>query len=248
MTRNFILPFFLLLLLTCQRLSAQKTEDVVILKNGTVVHGVLMKDTSGNHVRVINHYGDIWVFEKKDVDSLKKERPYEYIAKTFNRAGFEFDMNAACMVRSTSNAIGSANIVGFNAFFGYRGKKACSSGAEIGLEFYDWMEIPVSASFRLRTSYRALSPFLAFRLGYTIPAEKRPNDWDYSYTGLGGYHSSVGFGIERIINSNSSFIISFTYHYQELNYHLTPLYQYLQNRSRTETYSRFRLSLGYAFR
>ncbi len=248
MHQNFILPVILLFLLNCLSLSAQKTEDVVILKNGTVVRGVLMKDTSGNHVRIINHSGDTWVFNKMEVDSLKKERPYEYNAKIFNRSGFEVCMNTEFMVRSGSNAVGSGIIPGFNAFFGYRGKRACSSGAEIGLEFYQWMEIPISASFRLRTSYRALSPFLAFRIGYTLPAEKRPDDWEYSYTGLGGYHSSVGFGIERIISSNSSFLITFTYHYQELNYHLNPLYLYAQDRTRTETYSRFRLSMGYAFK
>ena len=128
-------------------------------------------------------------------------------------------------MRSSGSAIGKAAIPGINIAAAYRFNPYLSAGTEIGMEFYEWMEIPFSAYLRVRTSGRALSPFAFLRAGYTLPAEKRSDDWNYTYKSLGGANTAIGLGIERIINENASLILSFSYHYQELNYRLTALQQ-----------------------
>ena len=151
-------------------------------------------------------------------------------------------------MRSGGASIGKTIIPGLNMGVGYRFNHLLSAGTEAGIEFYEWMEMPFSVCLRVRASRRAVSPLFLLRTGYTIPLEKRQNDWDYEYESFGGVHTSIGAGLERIINENTAFLLTIAYHYQELNYHLTPLHQWVQERDRSETYSRLRLSVGYVFK
>ena len=240
---NLILPFLLMSNAFCQRL-----EDVIYLSNGGKIHGTILKDSTFHNVRILNHAGDIWAFDPAEIDSIKREKPFEYRALQFNQRGFEYGVNAELLLRSGNNALGKAAVPGLTMGMGYRFNPNLSSGAEIGIEFYDWMEVPLSASFRMRASGRALSPLIFLRAGYTIPAEKRRDDWDFKYDSNGGIHTSIGAGIERIINKSTSFLFTFSYHYQELNYHLPPLHQWVQERDRKESYSRLRLGVGYMFK
>jgi hypothetical protein len=242
----FILPAFLVIN-TCNTW-CQKKEDVIYLSDGSIIRGIVQTDSTSGTIRILNHAGDTWVFNLSAVDSLKRERPFEYKALLFNQHGFEYNINAEFLIRSRNNAIGNAVIPGIDMVFGYRINPYFSAGAGMGMEFFETMEIPLSLSVRARISGRALSPLILVKAGYTLPAEKRPSDWDYNYTSYGGFNGTVGLGIERILNENASFLLSFSYHYQALNYYLTPLGPWIQERTRTEVYSRFRFTLGYIFK
>ena len=226
----------------------QKKEDVVYLSDGSVIRGIAQKDSAAGLIRIVNHAGDTWVFNLSEVDSLTREKPFEYKALLFNRNGFEFNINAEFLIRSKNNAIGNAVIPGIDLVFGYRINPYFSAGAGMGMQFYELMEIPFSVSVRARTSCRALSPLVLVKAGYTMPAEKRPSDWNYDFTSYGGFNGTVGLGIERILSENASFLLTFSYHYQALNYQLTPLGTWAQERTRKEIYSRFRFTLGYIFK
>jgi hypothetical protein len=238
---------FLFVILSNDALS-QRKEDVIYLSNGTIIRGVVQKDSISNSIRILNHAGDTWVFDWSLVDSVKREKSFEYKAMLFNQSGFEFSMNAEFLIRSGNSAIGKAVIPGVDLVFGYRINPWVSAGTEIGMQFYELMEIPFSISFRARLSGRALSPLALLKAGYTLPAEKRKSDWEYEYESHGGFHSTIGIGIERILNDNASLLFSFSYHYQALNYHLIPLQPYVRERDRTEAYSRVRLAVGYVFK
>ena len=228
--------------------SAQRLEDVIYLSNGGKIHGTIIQDSSYQNIRIMNHAGDIWAFDPAEIDSIKREKSFDYRAVQFNQRGFDYGVNAGLLLRSGNNALGKSVIPGLTIGVGYLFNPYLSSGVELGAEFYEWMEIPLSVCFRLRASDRALSPLILLRTGYTIPAEKRKDDWDYKFESYGGLHSSVGAGIERIINKSTSLLFTFSYHYQELNYHLIPLQQFLQERDRKESYSRLRLVVGYMFK
>jgi hypothetical protein len=226
----------------------QKKEDVVYLTDGSIIRGIIKKDSASSSVRILNHAGDTWVFNMADIDTITREKPFEYKAILFSQKGFEFNINAEFLIRSRENAIGNAVIPGIDIVFGYRINPFFSAGAAFGMEFYEAMEIPFSLTLRAKASGRALSPLALVKTGYTMPAEKRPSDWDYDYTSYGGFNGTFGLGIERIINENASFLISFSYHYQALNYTLTPLGTWVHERTRKESYNRFCFTLGYIFK
>jgi len=229
-------------------LSAQKLEDVIYLSDGSIIRGIILEDSSGSITKILNHAGDVWAFNTLEIDSVKREKPFEYKALKFNQPGMEYNINAELLMRSNTNAVGNAVIPGLIIGAGYRFCQYFTAGADFGMEFYEQMAIPVSVSLRVKPSSRALSPFVILRTGYTLPTENRPDDWDFEYDNFGGIHYTIGGGLEKIMNENTSFLFTFSYHYQELRYHLSPLHQWVQERDRTEAYSRFRITLGYVFR
>lgn len=248
MKNHIFIPAVLLFIALFQdHATAQRKEDVIYLSEGSVIHGRII-DSTGNKVKILNNAGDIWAFNREAIDSVKLERIFEYRAGKFSQPGFEFNINGEFMMRSRSNAVGRAVIPGITMQFAYRIAPFLSAGIETGIEFYEWTEIPFSACITLRTSRRALSPLFFIRTGYTIPAEKRRDDSDFSYRSSGGNHISAGIGIERVLSENASFLFTFAYHSQKLRYHLEPLHQWVQERDRTEFYSRFRLTVGYVFK
>ncbi len=248
--KNGFLLFITLLLLNINTndILAQRKEDVIYLSNGSIIHGKIMSDSAGQNIKILNHAGDTWAFELNEIDSVKQEKPFEYKAMLFNKPGFEFGINAEFLARSGHNAIGKAVIPGVILGVAYRVNPYVSLGPEIGMVFYDLMEVPLAVSLRVRSSKNSISPVLFLNAGYTLPAEKHPDDWEYKYQGTGGINSAAGIGLEKIINENTSFLFSLSYHYQELNYHLTPLFQWAQERDRTEAYSRFCIKMGFVFR
>ncbi len=157
-------------------------------------------------------------------------------------------MDAEFLLRSGSNAIGRAVIPGIGLGYGFRINEHLCTSVETGMQFYEHMEIPVSLSARARVTEKAVAPLLFVRTGYTIPGEKREDDPDYSYRSREVWNFTAGAGIERIINGNTALLFTVSWHYQELNYHLSPLHQWVLERDRKEAYSRFRITLGYIFK
>ncbi len=151
-------------------------------------------------------------------------------------------------MHSGQELVGKPIIPAISLGYSYRLKDGISVGTSMGFEFYEWLEIPWSVFVRMRMTDGVVSPVLIAKTGYTLPAEKREKAWDYSYTGKGGAHVTLGIGVEKILNENASFLFSFTWHYQELNYHLKPQHQWVQERDRTETYNRLQISIGYIFK
>jgi len=250
-TTSFIRVFLTAFVLTLNSTDAwaQRFEDVIYLKNGSIVRGMIISDTTGSgNTLILSNSGDTWAFDKAEIDSVGREKKFEYKAVLFNTKGSEFKVDAEFLLRSGNNAIGRAVIPGIGIGYGLRINKHFCTSVETGMQFYEYMEIPVSLSMRARVTERAIAPLLFIRTGYTIPGEKREDDFDYSYSSRGGVNFATGAGIERIINGNAALLLTFSWHYQELNYHLSSLHQWVQDRDRKEAYSRFRITLGYVFR
>ena len=242
------LIFTFFLFFTNESLHGQKTEDVIYLKDGSIMRGIILEDTITGKVRILNHAGDTWSFGKDTIDSVRQEKPFQYKAFIFNREGSEFNFDGSLLIRSGNSAVNKAVVPCLHLGYGYRFGPYTEAGLITGFEFYEQAMLPLSLQGRFRLTSRAVSPFMLVGSGYTFQAEKKDEDWDYSYKGKGGVHFTAGVGIERILNENASFLISFAYQYQELNYHLTPKHQWVQERNRTETYNRIRISLGYVFK
>jgi len=240
--------FFLLLLYLPVLSFSQKLEDVVYLKNGSIIRGRLISDNTGNHVRILNHSGDVWSFALAEVDSLKSEKVYHYEAAIYNEDGMEISIGGGLLVRSESHAISKSLIPCITLGYSYRLLSIFSGGIETGIDFYDWMILPASASMRIRNSLSPVSSFIQFKGGYSFPLESRPDDYQYSYDGKGGINASVGLGMERIISNNMALTISFAYQYQEMNFHLSPLTPWSVERDRKESYNRLRINLIYIFK
>ena len=116
---------FVFLLLTfipgARDVFAQKEEDVIYLSNGSVIHGIILADSTEKRIRIMSHNGDIWSFTRSDIDSLKHEKPIDFKAVAFTQTGSAFSFMGALLIRSGNNVIGKPLIpsvsLGYNYLF-----------------------------------------------------------------------------------------------------------------------------------
>lgn len=229
------------------KIYGQKKEDVVYLNNGSVLRGIIKTDTSNNKISILNHAGDIWVFTFDEIDSVEREKIFDYKTYIFNKNGFEFKVNTTILARSGDHSIGKDIIPGIDITLGYRlGHFSFNTG--LGLQSYDQFQLPIFEELRLRLSGSSVAPFFLLKGGYTFSIEKKEDDWQYSYKNKGGLNLTTGFGMEIISGEKTSLLFSISYHYQRLNYKLTPLNQWVAERKRSEEYNRFCFSIGALFK
>lgn len=65
--------FLFMLILTCSTTAAQDYQDVVHLKNGTVVRGVIVEHVPDESVRIRTLDGSVWVFDYEEVARITRE-------------------------------------------------------------------------------------------------------------------------------------------------------------------------------
>ena len=64
---------FLFIVIIPQTRASDSMEDVVYLKNGSVVRGQIIEHVPGKYLRVRTIGGSVFVFEESDIDVIKKE-------------------------------------------------------------------------------------------------------------------------------------------------------------------------------
>lgn len=71
---KFIKAIFILLLLLPLFSSGQTNlEDVVYLKNGNIVHGIIVEQIINQTIKIKTKYGDIFIFRMDEIDKIIKE-------------------------------------------------------------------------------------------------------------------------------------------------------------------------------
>jgi len=68
-----VLPFLALLLICATSLGAQEMEDVVYLKDGTVVRGVIIETVPNQSIRIRTRDGSVYVYTFNLIDRMTKE-------------------------------------------------------------------------------------------------------------------------------------------------------------------------------
>lgn len=72
MMSRFFLLLFGFLAVARAACAQQADQDVVYLKNGSVIHGIVV-EARPDMVRLVNGYGDILVFEMSDIEKIIKD-------------------------------------------------------------------------------------------------------------------------------------------------------------------------------
>ena len=89
--------------------SAQQSQEVVYLKNGSVIHGSVLETIPGVSIKVRNSVGDIMVYPMEDVEKITKEAaaPVSSSSPARERLTLNLSLEAAAPVSSSSPASGS---------------------------------------------------------------------------------------------------------------------------------------------
>lgn len=146
----------------------QNLQDVVYLKNGSVIHGIIIEQIPNQTIKLETVYRDIFVYQMDEIERITKE--------SFTISN-EIEPSYKGLEPGYQGILeGSANLGYYDLIFSakyincYRVNSYFSVGVGTGIKYYMDREvpsIPVYIDFRTNIPTRKkVSPYFAFDIGY----------------------------------------------------------------------------------
>ncbi len=253
-----ILIFVFTAMLFFSPAGAQKLQDVVFLKNGSILRGEIIKIEMNESITLLNDCGDIWVINQADIEKIEKQ---PVVNKTFvkrdtadnivyKRKGFYSNINVGFLFGGDMETPFPPLSLLFVS--GYQFDWGLATGVGLGLDLLTESYMPVIADIRYNFRNSRVSHYVYVQGGYAIAIES-PDPYDYDYYGSygsdlkskGGYLINPGIGFKLNFNERNAFSFGIGYKYSEI-YHTYKEYNG-QEIERTIKYNRVSLSFGYHF-
>jgi hypothetical protein len=200
----------------CTNIFAQKNkqEDVLYLKNGSVIRGEIIEQKIGDNLKIQLLGGSVFVFAETELDSIKREAVFtklkdksDYFAKTkgyrnMTEGGFiighEFsnDWWGGYSSRTDWGVM-------LHTVNGYQFNRYLYTGIGLGIEkniTYRENFAPIYARVAYDMLKKKTTPYIFTDLGYVLNWTKLENYLE-DYKNKGGLYFSTGLGV-RVFNSS----------------------------------------------
>jgi hypothetical protein len=227
------------------QLSAQKTKDVLYLKNGSMVYGKLIEIIDDQY-KIQTSDGSVFIYKSEEVEKFAKVSPTFDGRKT---DGFIFSLEAGLLVGAQDSRYEAP--FSFNILAGSTFKTVNSLSFGSGIEYFGRPFTPLFIEYKHIIYDRKTSPFVFARGGGVIPfgADEQTSSVVYSYdTGpkdyKGGASFTFGTGISWAKEDHETYL-SFGYRYVK-----TSFKQYEYNRGEVtynNSLNRLEIKFGYKF-
>lgn len=168
------LAFVLFALITTLTFAQRNYQDVVYLKNGSIIRGIIIEQIPNKSIKIETADRNVFVFQIDEIEKFTKE-PFkrkrdnsinnsslEHDYKGIVELGYQIGVGKYHMDRVKLNIINGCEI---NPYF--------SLGLGTGLRYYfdvDMALIPVFADFRANLTDNIVSPYFSLGVGYTFDA------------------------------------------------------------------------------
>ncbi len=179
---------------------AQNYTEVVYLKNGSIIKGIIVEQIPNKSVKIQTADGSLFVYNLSEVEKITKEE-YSYKTKStlkgykgFVDGGYHVDVSDY-----------SADKIEFFTSHGYQFNNYIFLGAGVGVSYFnDWEStaIPVFANFRVNFTKHKVTPFADLKIGY-------------SSGDIEGGYGSTALGVRFGLKNKKALNLRLEYSYQE---------------------------------
>jgi len=208
---------FILLLFIVLQLSAQKSKDVLYLKNGSIIYGKLVEIKDGQY-KMQTADGSLFIYKNEEVDKFAKESPY---FEGRSSSGFSFAMEAGLMVGAQNTEYSAPFSFNFLGGVTIETRNILSLGS--GVEFIGVPYTPLFVEYRRLIYNKKATPFVFVRGGGVIHVggnDEAPtgnyNDYE-PFNFEGGASFTFGTGISWAKQDYDTYL-SFAYRYAHTSY------------------------------
>jgi hypothetical protein len=202
-----------------------KKEDVIYLKNESVIRGTII-DRNDTRIKIQAGDGSIWVYATGEIIRVTKENKYG--SYEYNRKGFAHFTELGPLVAGKTSIDGVTTAAfSFQTVNGYRFSQYLFAGAGVGVDLYATQTmVPLIASLRGDFSVKGtVIPFYIAEGGYSINiTQSSPGNTDFK----GGVTYAFGLGAKIPFNRSAGFLVSFAYRYQASSYYLNTVKKEIQ--------------------
>ena len=236
---------FMVLFLTSICVQAQNQLDVVYLKNGSIVRGIIIEQVPNESIKLQTADENIFVFKIEEVEKIGKEVSQNRRYSTGNYRGTNRGpLNGRGLTSGYRGFIDLGFTIGTGSFgedrvefstsHGYQFAHFLYAGFGVGVHYYydsEVVEIPVFAHLRSEFLNHSISPFIDFKVGYSV----------YDNTGL---YLTPTVGCRFAIGERAGISVGFGYTMQKIKYEY---YDYPYYFTESENFGGFSIKLGFDF-
>lgn len=256
------ITFLLIAFLVSQALSAQRSkQDVVYLKNGSVIRGKIVLQDPGKLIKLKTADRSLWVFTNDQIDSIKKPVPVR--VQLPHKTGYFNLTEIGVLAGNYSNATKAPfSLINISSWYF---EKGFSTGLGVGIEFSNESYLPVVADIRYYIREKHPMPFISLQAGYSFSlggsfAETFraiddirvspmyyvgtiPNYSNGAISAKGGFLINPAIGIQTPLNENLALTFSAGYRWMRHRYNRSS-----DNYKLDVDYNRLSLKVGLLFK
>ena len=228
-------------------------QDVVYLKNGSVIRGMIIEQVPGESLKIETRDGNVFVYQMDEISKMTREqawnrsriRPNQFSSKSNGYEGFV----------EAGYGIGVSGYAGRferDIVNGYRFNPYCFLGGGVGFNIFtngeNFISIPVFIQGCFNLLDRNTSPFLTLNLGYNI-STKRSEVYKRYYTTVtyrGGVIFEPALGVAFRVSNRASVTFGVGYSLMQLQSKAESSYYEISEVEKELTQA-VRLKLGVTF-
>ncbi|MEN8118775.1 MAG: hypothetical protein ABFS35_00410 [Bacteroidota bacterium] len=230
-------------------LAAQITiEDVVYLKNGTVIRGKILKNENDS-IKIETHCRNIFVYKSSDLLKVSKES-YNLENKPAPELNQKGIYNITTIGFLTGNSeLADAQTFTFQSTLGYNYNQYIGAGVGVGIEKLRTELVPVFISLKSNMLNKANSPVLNLTFGYSFPLSKEKKDENQEFSYEGGINFGFDIGICSYKTQKRALLITAGYRYQIVKESFSSTSWYYPNSTEKNTYkfNKIAIKIGFMF-
>jgi hypothetical protein len=235
--------FLMALIISWAQISAQKTKDVLYLKNGSKIYGKLIEVNSSQY-KMQTSDGSELIYSADEVEKFNRETPSFEGRKV---QGFTFTIETGLLIGPQSARYTAP--FSFNFLGGLTCKTRNITSIGTGVEFIGRPFTPIYLEYKYILYDKKTSPFIFLRGGAVVPlgGNETSSTYEYDYAPKnykGGASFAFGSGISWAKEDYDIFF-SFAYRYAHTSYQ-----QYEYNRgdvTYNNALNRLELKIGLKF-
>jgi hypothetical protein len=263
MNRKLSFITLIFILLTTVSFSQNNVEDVVYLKNGSIIRGQIVEQKIGETIKIELLGGSIFVFKQEEIDSIKKEKAFhqplqktksDYYRRDKGYRNFT-EMGLICGFGTNNNGqyyyAQNRNDYGFSirTTDGYQWSRYLFTGAGVGIDrFITYKQTFSPFYFRVASEFlkKRVTPYAFTDIGYAVMWKFRSDDYTIGKN-KGGVYFSAGGGVRIFTRSHASVLFNVSYRLNKSASEWTYAYEGSPVYNLKRTYQRVVFGIGVSF-
>ncbi len=221
-------------------------EDVVYLKNGAVIRGIIIEQVPNKTVEIKSNDNNYLIFKMDEIQKITKENKLtdltDYKKKGFlniNELGFGFGINTINTYHGSVDIAKQYPIIGLRTINGYQLNEYFSFGLGIGFESIlngtkKGALMPLMLDARINFLKGKYAPTLNLNCGYSV-----------GFQNSSGIAANPSIGLKIYLTKKIAYLFNMGYKVQQQNVKKPD--QYGVNINRIVNYQFFSLSTGLSF-
>ncbi len=205
------LTLIILILSYTLAFSQQNYQDVVYLKNGGIIRGMIIEQIPNKSIKIETADRNVFVYQLDEIDRITKEPVQEGVKNSGKKYNLKRGYTGIIEVgyASAMDDFGD-DFMKFNIINGYRINPYLFFGIGTGFRYhyeYEYFYMPYFIDFRANFLDKNVSPYVSIDAGYS-------SDLTNSFTGV-GFMSNLTIGACFRVGNNKTLIVGIGLGYAE---------------------------------